>query len=144
MPNNRIFYATRKTGIAPLGSLTYTTVRGAQSAGLTTNFNIEQVFEQGKLSIYQNIEGVPDISIDMEKVLDGYGPIYVLATQQGTSATLVGRSSARCSLAMSIYPETNTTSEGTPGAEVQMSGLYISSVGYNVSVDGRAKETVGF
>lgn len=144
MPNNRIFYATRKNGIAPLGSNTYTTVRGMQSVGLTTNFNLEQVFEQGKITVYQNVEGIPDITIDAEKVLDGYPPIYTLATQQGTSATLVGRSNARCSMAMSIYPDTNLTSEGTPGAEVQMSGLYVSSVAYNVTVDGRAKESVSF
>lgn len=143
MPNNRIFYATRKCGIAPLGSNTYTTGRGVQSAGITTNFNIEQVFEQGKLEVYQNIEGIPDISIDAEKVLDGYAPLYTLATQQGTAATLVGRSTARCSMAVSIYPDTNTKSEGTPGAEVQLSGLYVSNVGYNVSIDGRSKETLG-
>lgn len=142
MANNRIFYATQKGGIAPLGSNTYTTIRGLQSIGMTTNFNLEQIFEMGKLEIYQNIEGIPDVSVDLEKVLDGYAPIYTLATQQGTAATLVGRSAARCSMAVSIYPETNSTSEGTPGAEVQLSGLYISSVSYNVSVDGRATESV--
>jgi hypothetical protein len=142
MPNNRIFYATRKAGIAPLGSTTYTTVRGMQSAGVTTNFNIEQVFEIGKLQVYQNVEGVPDVSIDLEKVLDGYSPMYTLATQQGTAPSLIGRSNARCTLAMSIYPDTNLTAEGTPGAEVQLSGLYVSSVGYNVAVGGRARETL--
>lgn len=144
MPNNRIFYATHKGGIAPLGSTTYTTIRGMQSAGITTNFNLEQVFEIGKLEVYQNIEGVPDVSIDTEKVLDGYAPIYTLATQQGTAATLIGRSTARCSLALSIYPDTNSKAEGTPGAEVQLSGLYVTSVGYNVTIDGRARETVSF
>lgn len=142
MPNNRIFYATHKGGIAPLGSNTYSTIRGLQSVGVTTNFNLDHVFELGKIDVYQNVEGVPDISVDMEKVLDGYAPIFTLATQQGTAATLVGRSAARFSLAVSIYPDTNSKSEGTPGAEVQLSGLYVSSVGYNVSIDGRAKETV--
>lgn len=143
MPNNRIFYATRKAGIAPLGSNTYTTLRGVQSAGITTNFNIEQIFEIGKISVYQNVEGIPDVSVDIEKFLDGYAPNYVLATQLGTSATLVGRSSARCSLAMSVYPDTNLTAEGTPGAEVQLSGLYVSSVGYAAATEGRARETLG-
>lgn len=142
--NNRVFYATRKAGIAPLGSNSYTTVRGLQSLGITTNFNLEQVFEQGKLEIYQNIEGIPDVQVDAEKVLDGYPPLYVLATQQGTSATLVGRGDARFSLAMSIYPDTNTKAEGTPGAECRLSGLYMSSVSYQVNVTERAKETVGF
>lgn len=140
--NNRIFYATRKAGIAPLGSNTHTTIRGLQSVGMTTNFNLETVFEMGKIEIYQNIEGIPDVNVDMEKVLDGYAPIYTLATQQGTAATLAGRSNARCSLAVSTYPDTNTKSEGTPGAEVQLSGLYIGSVSYSVTVDGRATESV--
>lgn len=142
MPNNRIFYATQKAGVAPEGSNSYTTIRGLQSIGMTTNFNLEQVFELGKLAIYENVEGIPDVQIDLEKVLDGYAPIYTLATQLGTAATLVGRSNARCSVAVSVYPDTSSTAEGTPGAEVKLSGLYVSSVAYAVQVDGPATETV--
>lgn len=142
MPNNRIFYATQKAGIAPLGSNSYTTIRGLQSIGMTTNFNLEQVFEVGKLEVYENIEGIPDVQVDLEKVLDGYAPIYTLATQQGSAATLVGRSTAQCSLALSVYPDTNSKAEGTPGAECKLSGLYISSVSYAVGVDGPATESV--
>lgn len=144
MANNRVFYACQKAGIAPLGSTNYTTIRGLQSIGMTTNFNLEQVFEIGKLEIYQNIEGIPDIQVDLEKVLDGNAPIYTLATQQGTAATLVGRSNARCSLAVSIYPDDSTTAEGTPNAQCQLSGLYVSSVGYQVATEGRATESVSF
>lgn len=143
MPNNRIFYATHKVGIAPHGSVTHTTVRGLQSAGITTSFNLTQVFEIGQLAIYENIEGIPDVEIQMEKVLDGFAPIYTLATQQGTSATLSGRSAARCNLAMSIYSDTaNSATGATPGAQVQLSGLYVNSVGYAVTTDGNATETV--
>lgn len=142
MPNNRIFYATHKVGIAPHGSTAHTTVRGLQSAGITTTFNLTQVFEIGQLAIYENIEGVPDVEIQMEKVLDGNAPIYTLATQQGTSATLSGRSAARCNLAMSIYSDTANSATGAiPGAQVQLSGLYINSVGYSVTTDGNATET---
>lgn len=144
MANNRIFYACQKAGIAPLGSNTYTTIRGLQSIGMTTNFNLEAFFEIGKLEIYQNIEGIPDVTLDMEKLCDGFAPIYTLATQQGTAATLVGRSNARCSAAISIYADTVSTAEGTPTSEVQMSGLYVGNVSYNVAVNERARETVGF
>jgi hypothetical protein len=142
MPNNRIFYACHRAGIAPVGSNSYTTIRGLQSIGMTTNFNLEQVFEIGKLEIYENIEGIPDVQVDLEKVLDGYAPVYTLATQQGTAATLIGRSNAQCSLAASIYPDTSSTAEGTPGAECKLSGLYVSSVSYRVAVDGNATESV--
>lgn len=142
MPNRRVFYATRKAGIAPLGSNSHTTLRGVQSVGMTTNFNLVAAFEMGQISIYQNIEGIPDVQVTMEKLLDGNPPLYTLATQQGTAATLVGRSSAQFSLAVSTYPDTSLNANGAiPGAEVKMSGLYASSVGYQVNVTDNATES---
>jgi hypothetical protein len=125
----------------------FETIRGLQTLGVTTTFNLEQVFEIGQLAIYENIEGVPEVEVQTEKVLDGYCPVYVLATaydESGSSAddsTLVARSQGVCKMAIAIYDETNEYAEGTPGAEVHMSGLYISTVGYSVSVDGNATET---
>ena len=58
MANNRVFYAAKKAGIAPLGSNSYTTLRGLQSIGLTTSFNLEQVFKIGQLAIYENVGGL--------------------------------------------------------------------------------------
>lgn len=142
MPNRRVFYATRKAGIAPVGSNSHTTLRGVQSVGMTTNFNLIAAFEMGQISVYQNIEGIPDVQVTMEKLLDGNPPLYTLATQQGTAATLVGRSSAQFSLAVSTYPDTNLSADGAiPGAEVKMSGLYVSSVGYTVNVTDNASES---
>jgi hypothetical protein len=142
MANNRIFYATQKAGIAPLGSLAVQTLRGLQTLGITTTFNLEQVFEIGQLAVYENIEGIPDIEVTLEKVLDGYAPAYTLATQQAVAPTLVGRSAAQCALAVSIYADTNESATGTAGAEVQMSGLFVNSVGYNIAVDGNATESL--
>lgn len=143
MPNNRIFYATRKAGIAPLGSNSHTTLRGVQSIGMTTNFNLIAAFEVGQISVYENIEGIPDVQVTMERLLDGTPPIYCLATQQGTSATLVGRSASQCHLAVSTYPDTSLNANGSiPGAEVKLSGLYVSSVGYQVNVTDNATESV--
>ena len=147
MPNKRIYYAVQRAGIAPATSNSYTTIRGLQTLGVTTTFNLEQVFEIGQLAIFENIEGVPDVEVQTEKVLDGYAPVYLLATQTNdagaapSASTLVGRSQGQCRLAIAIYEETQSYAEGTPGAEVHMSGLYISSVGYSVSVDGNATET---
>ncbi len=147
MPNKRIFYAVQRAGIAPINSNNYATMRGLQTLGVTTTFNLEQVFEIGQLAIYENIEGVPDVEVQTEKVMDGWSPVYLLATQANdvgaapATSTLVGRSQGICKLAIAIYDETQTYAEGSPGAEVHMSGLYISSVGYAVSVDGNATET---
>ena len=53
---------------------------GVQSVGITTTFNLEQVFELGQLAIYENVEGTPDVEVTMSKVLDGYIPLFCLAT----------------------------------------------------------------
>lgn len=47
MANNRIWYACQKAGIAPNGSTSYQVIHGLQSLGITTNFQLEQVFELG-------------------------------------------------------------------------------------------------
>ena len=153
MANKRIYYAVQRAGIAPFtDTQNYTTIRGLQTLGVTTTFNLEQVFEIGQLAIYENIEGVPDVEVQTEKVMDGWAPVYTLATQtdaEGSappSSSLSGRSQGICRMAIAIYEEENTYAEtqgsqSQPGAEVHMSGLYISSVGYAVSVDGNATET---
>lgn len=139
--NKRVFYAIRKAGIAPIGSTNYATIHGLQSCNITTTFNLEQVFELGQLAIYENIEGIPDVQITLEKILDGWPPILTLATQGATAATLVGRSTAKCIFALSIYPDTQTFSVGNAQTEAHMSGVYISSFGYQASVDGNATES---
>jgi len=142
--NKRVFYAITKAGFAPVGSNNFTTAHGVQSLGTTTTFNLEQVFELGQLAIYENIEGVPDVEVTMEKVLDGWPPLVTLATQGAAAATLVGRSNASCTVGIGIYDDTDAMANQATGnavTEVHMSGLYISSFGYEVTVDGNATET---
>ena len=56
MANNRIFYACQQVGLKPDGSTdAFSVVHGVQSVGITTNFNLSQVFELGQISIYENI-----------------------------------------------------------------------------------------
>jgi len=137
-----------KAGIAPPGSTAFETIHGLQTLGMTTTFNLEQVFEIGQLSLYENIEGIPDVEVTMEKALDGWPPVYTLATQADdngtiTSPTLAGRSNASCNVGVGIYPDTNNQAgAGAPEAEVNMSGLFVSSVGFNATVDGSVTESV--
>jgi hypothetical protein len=146
--NRRIYYAVQKAGIAPPGSLAFETIHGLQTLGITTTFNLDQVFEIGQLSVYENIEGIPDVEVTMEKVCDGWAPVYCLATQASTdgtitSPTLAGRSNSSCNVGVGIYPDTqNQADGGAPEAEVHLSGLYVSAVGYNATVDGSITESV--
>lgn len=151
MSNKRIYYAIQQVTLGP--SASQTPVHGLQTVGVTTNFNLEQVFEMGQLAIYQNIEGIPQIEVTLNKVLDGYPLIYVLATETGsdiannltaTSPDLPGRQNARTDLRLSIYPDTGVSADGNPvvGGVVKCQGMYVSSVSYTFPVDGNFTEDV--
>lgn len=147
MSNRRIFYACQAVGIGgdgvPLDSSSFREIRGLQSVGINTTFNLEQVFEIGMISIYENIENIPDVEVTLEKVLDGFPLIYHLATSDGsTSATLVGRSNAKAGLALSIVDDTFEAASGTPNTTCFISGCFVSQVSYKVAVDGNATESV--
>lgn len=151
MSNKRIYYAIQQVTLGP--SASQTPVHGLQTVGVTTNFNLEQVFEMGQLAIYQNIEGIPQIEVTLNKVLDGYPLLYVLATETGsdiasgltaTSPDLPGRQNARTDLRLSIYPDSGVSADGNPvnGGVVKCQGMYVSSVSYTFPVDGNFTEDV--
>lgn len=161
--NKRVFYAMRRVGIAPNpgGTVpTFQTVRGVQSAGVTTQFRLEQVFELGQLALYENFEGIPEVEITMEKVMDGYCPIYCLATQQlvaggaPSAPTLAGRAPTYCIVGMQVYDEALSVpghqgvaeSAGGSGlvTELHMSGMYVSSIRYQAELERPVHEMVGF
>lgn len=148
MANKRIHYGIYEVALAPAGttgagSFTQThTIKGLQSCGMNTRFNLEQVFEIGQLSIYQNIENLPDVEVTLEKVLDGHPLIYHLATRGATSASLAGRSNIKASLVMSIFDDTQDMASGTPLTDVYCSGVFVSALNYNFPVDGNFSESV--
>ena len=141
MPS-RILFSSQAIGFAIDGSTTYTPLHGVQTIGLSTTFNLEQVFEIGQLAIYENVENIPDIECTIERVLDGYALAYHSATRGYTANTLAGRSQAKCGIAMSFYSDTVSSASGTPLAEVNMSGMYVNSLSYTLPVDGNCTESV--
>lgn len=153
MANKRVFYAVEQILIAPASSsspsYTFTTfngthvVHGAQSAGVRTDFRLEQIFEMGQLAIYENIENIPNIEMTVERVLDGYPLGWHLATSNGsTSPSLIGRSNAKAMVAMSIFPDTQDNASGTAMAAMMLSGAYVSSLSYALSINGPSTESL--
>jgi hypothetical protein len=145
--NYRIFYACQQIAFAREGKFAvgdYTVAHGVQSVGITTTFNLEQAFELGQLAIYENIEGIPDIEVTMEKVLDGYAPIYCLATRGADGDSLTGRQNIKTSAILSVYKDTveATENDSDQVSQCYMSGLYVSSVAYAFPVEGNATESV--
>jgi hypothetical protein len=147
--NKRIFYACQAVAITNMGKGTVDPgdmIHGLQSIGITTNFNLEQAFELGQIEIYENIEGLPDVEVTLEKVLDGYPLMYHMASTGVTgtpNSGLVARSKQQCDLRLGIYDEADDNVAGQDAPiEVYCSGMYISSVSYTLPVDGNATESV--
>jgi hypothetical protein len=168
LTNDRVFYATQAVAIAPRGTAAsgYTqahAAHGVQSIGITTNFNLEQVFELGQLEIYENVEGIPDVEVTMEKVIDGYPLLYHMATTGVGGETIAAdatgvflpRSKKRCDVRLGIYEEEKgnnvggsapsgqfASSAAKHSTEVYLSGMFLNSVSYSVPVDGPATESI--
>lgn len=142
MANNRIFYACQAVAVGAMGEEDFTPIHGVQSVGINTTFNLEQAFELGQIQIYENIEGVPDVEVTLEKVLDGYPLIYHLATPSASDSALVNRAVQRSDVVLGIYPEDKNAVSGQAPVEVYMSGMYINAISYTLPVDGNSTESV--
>lgn len=133
MPNNRIFYASH--GVSVNG----TTVQGAQSVGVTTNFNLEQAFQLGQLALYDNIVVDPEVEVTVSKALDGRATIWNLATSGGS---IVANANDIATLVIGVGDDTAASLTNTAG--ITCTGMYISSLTYTFPVDGSFTEDVTF
>lgn len=154
--NNRIYYAIQQVSMGPAGN--EVELHGLQSVGVTSNFNLEQIFELGQLAIYENSETTPEVEVTLQKVLDGYPLIYTSATELGCSeagdwvasdSDLAGRQKAKTDVYLTIWPEDKlsagyASSAAISGscAELVCSGMYVNSVSYTFPVEGTFTEDV--
>ncbi len=162
MPNNRVFYAIHSVAIKENGTTPsnevvpiipgvdvdpsgrWELVRGAQSVGMTTTFNFEQVFQLGQIEIYEFVELEPEIEFTIERVLDGTKPLWFMTTgPRGGASDLVSKTASyKADIAVPIYPDTQTRATGLPISMVLGSGMFLSSITYTFPVDGNFTESV--
>lgn len=133
MSNNRVFYASHGVSVDGV------TVQGAQSAGLTTNFNLEQAFQLGQLAIYDNMVTNPEVELTISKALDGRSSIWKLATGGGS---LVNRANEQSTIVLGVGDDTAEALTNT--VSITCTGMYISSLNYTFPVDGAFTEEVTF
>jgi len=115
---------------------------GVQSVSITTNFSLEDVFTLGQLDAYENVEGTPEIEVTIEKVLDGTKPLWLLVTDADFT-TLKGSTAAwEADVAVSIYPDTQSSASGIADSTVTCSGMVLSSYAISMTTDGNFTETV--
>lgn len=144
MPNYRITYASNAMAVKADGETVWTPIHGLQTATLNTNFTQEQVYEMGQLEPYENLETLPNIEVQVERVLDGEALLYHIATQNATSNTLISKTKEKCNIAFSIYNDDVEQSAGTPISTVTCSGMYVNSLTYNLPVNANFTEQISF
>lgn len=142
--NRRSFFACLALAFAKLGTSVFTKAQGVQSISMGLNFNLDYIFEIGQINVYQTIEGIPDVEIQMTKVIDGNPPLYCLATNGATSATLNGRSSVGSIIGMAVYSDQQDAASGSPLKELQCSGSLHTNFSYSFNVDGPFTESISF
>jgi hypothetical protein len=151
--NNRIFYATQALNLR--GQNTDGTAlgiwyspKGVQSVGMTTNFNIDQVFQLGQIELYDQVEAVPEIEVTLNKVIDGTIPLYLLcmcgntAPSTASGKEMVNLANNRVNVRLGIFNDTLTGATGVPTFYVDASGMYLSRFTYTIPVDGNATEDI--
>jgi hypothetical protein len=150
MPN-RVFWAGETlaidTDVNRLGNpqaANANNVRGIQSVGITTTFNLEQVFQLGQLSVYEDVEDIPDIEISIERVLNDDKSLYILSGATSAS-TLTQNQNVQCDLYFSVYPDTQDNADDVaPVAQAHCSGMYVSSMSWTFPTDGNCTESFTF
>lgn len=168
MTNNRVFYAIEQIAIkdnaapptgavAPTNSREYISgplasgvdevsglwevPRGLQSAGMSTTFNLEQVFQMGQVEIYEQSERQPDVEMTLSKAIDGTKPLFFMLTDPTQGNDIVARTATfKSDISLQIYSDTQFRATGRPLSIVTVSGCVVSSVSYTFPGDGFVSE----
>ena len=144
-----IKWPSQQFGIKNVGTGNYAftcahMVSGVQAVGMNANFSLEPVFQFTQSEIYELNEGLPQIEMTVNRVLDGSCPTYLMASTTAPNPTLFGRTPSFSVLGLAIFPCTLDSASGAPNAIVGISGAQVSSIGYTFGVDGPSTEDVTF
>ncbi len=151
---NRVYFATQAVNLKPQNSdgssvfATYMSPKGVQSVGMTTNFNLEQLFQLGQLEVYDQPEQTPDVEVTISKLLDGTPLLYLMCMGGNTGIsgavgkTLANVGNNRVNFRLGIFADDHSNATGAPDHYVDCSGMYLSSFTYTFPVDGTATEDI--
>ena len=63
--------------------------RGVQSVGMSTTFNLEEVFEIGQVEVYEQSERQPDVEFTIQKAVEGSKPLWFMMTDPAFNNNLI-------------------------------------------------------
>lgn len=140
--NSRVIFSTRQISLARDGTSNFTAIHGLENMTMSLSFDINFALEIGQLSTYQAVEDLPNLEATFEKKLDGYPPVYMLATYPSASASLAGRGYTKTIMAVDVFSDQQDAASGQPISEAVSSGMQVNSVTYNFPVTGFYTESV--
>jgi len=115
---------------------------GVQSVSFGTTFNLEDVFHLGQLDAYENVEGIPEVEVSIERVLDGTKPLWLMVTDPEGTTLKERTANYRADVALNVYPDVQDSAHGTPDSTVTGSGLFISAWSVSLPTDGNFTESL--
>tara|TARA_R100001377_G_scaffold85325_1_gene71620 strand:- start:1385 stop:2473 length:1089 start_codon:yes stop_codon:yes gene_type:complete len=118
---------------------------GVQSVGLTTNFNLEQIFQLGQLEIYQDLEEVPDVEITVERAMDQFTCLYGRAMDPAApnAVNISGDQNNQVDVFFSVGDDANENiNDADLLAVAYCSGMFCSSASFNFGTDGFFTESI--
>ena len=123
-----------------------------QSVGVSTSLDYEQLFELGRLQIFNNIEGIPSVEITVERALavyDSASPntpadidaVYASGTLWGMAGGSVTNAGGnRFNLMMEVSDDVTLSREKF----VYCTGLYMNNYTLNFNLEGASTESATF
>ena len=150
MANNRIFYASHAVAVACNGGV-LRTVQGAQSVSMSTAYNLDTVFQLGRLAVYDNFPANPEVTVTLTKALDGWPLIFSLAAsprQAGVVVvqSIVGAANNITSMIIGVGSDTaDVVDDAAVGyTAISLSGLFVDSLTYTFVSELAFTEEVSF
>jgi len=143
--SKRIFYASHAVEVTNSLATVFTgAVPGAQSVSINTNYNLEQVFQLGRLALYDNFPANPEVEVTINKALDGYPLIWNYFTGVN-SKSLQEASNDQATITLGVGDDDDADGViGPLNTAITMTGCYVSSLNYTFPVEGNFTEELSF
>lgn len=142
--NKRIYYAIQAVAAEPVDSDgkrlgKKIKLQGLQSISLNTDFEYEPIPQFGSLALYDQVRTESNIEIQLSKIIDNKPPLYLLLTQgsiaDSSKKNIYDLGPRKSDIYLGIWKDTNSFASGVPIQTVRCSGMSISSMEYNLTVD---------
>jgi hypothetical protein len=148
MANKRIFYASHAVAVENETDTPYNglnnTIPGAQSVSINTSFDLAQVFQLGRLALYDNFPANPEVEVTISKALDGRPLIWNYYTGVN-SKSLQAAANDQAAIILAVGQDDDV--DGVIGpieSSITMTGCYVSSLNYTFPVDDNFVEELTF